>query len=415
MSDSVYTERNRLVAFLATIYPSVVTKTAIEGWEDCWHNCVYVQTPAGQMSWHFHDNDAILFVHIDRVEPDQVKWDGHSTEEKYIRLTDLTKRAFVTLEKPVINTPPDGLESIINSNPEGCTRCGEAMVHGCCNPNRVEGRSLRSALTILDHAYTRNDHELGFKLNGVVPQEASFVPRATFVNAWMTVRNYVRQVSPIDICQCGRTVNECDPIERFRDKMGQFFCLACASKEMELAVPLALPIREEIYSLDRALKEGESGYAVGGSDTHKLSLKSSVPLALTEAHINRLETAIRAEGYTVLSNPEGDVKLELKDNWKRWWNNLLLAMKFGSIAKSEAEIAKVLELCRRAKATVPDEGVPDVDLSTSNYIDDKVIEARNVVELQVHLSGKLAAWVEYSAGQLDTLINNLQEARKRIV
>jgi hypothetical protein len=81
--DGAYTERNRLVALLASIYPSGVKKTAIPGWDEAWHGCVYIDTPQGQASWHFHDSEAHLFSHL---PPYEGEWDGHTTEEKYERL-----------------------------------------------------------------------------------------------------------------------------------------------------------------------------------------------------------------------------------------------------------------------------------------------------------------------------------------
>lgn len=81
--DGAYSERNRLVAFLASIYPSGVKKTVIPGWDESWHGCVYVDLPTGQASWHFHDNEAHLFVHL---PPYDGEWDGHTTEEKYERI-----------------------------------------------------------------------------------------------------------------------------------------------------------------------------------------------------------------------------------------------------------------------------------------------------------------------------------------
>lgn len=48
---------------------------------------LYIETEAGQMSWHFSPSDANLleeFPHRDGV------WDGHTTEEKYARLAALT-------------------------------------------------------------------------------------------------------------------------------------------------------------------------------------------------------------------------------------------------------------------------------------------------------------------------------------
>ena len=82
--DAVYTERNRLVAFLASIYPSGVKKTAIPGWDEAWHNCVYIDFPIGQASWHYHNDEAHLFA---QLPPYESEWDGHTTEEKYERLS----------------------------------------------------------------------------------------------------------------------------------------------------------------------------------------------------------------------------------------------------------------------------------------------------------------------------------------
>jgi hypothetical protein len=81
--DGAYTERNRLVALLASIYPSGVKKTAIPGWDEAWHGCVYIDLPVGQASWHFHDSEAHLFAHLPSYEGE---WDGHTTEKKYERL-----------------------------------------------------------------------------------------------------------------------------------------------------------------------------------------------------------------------------------------------------------------------------------------------------------------------------------------
>ena len=82
--DAVYTERNRLVAFIASIYPSGVKKTAIPGWDEAWHNCVYIDLPVGQASWHYHNDETHLFAHL---PPYESEWDGHTTEEKYERLS----------------------------------------------------------------------------------------------------------------------------------------------------------------------------------------------------------------------------------------------------------------------------------------------------------------------------------------
>ena len=84
--DAAYLERNRVVAALAKAYPSGVARTAIEGWSEDWHGCVYIDLPTGQASWHFHDSQAYLFADL---PPYTGKWDGHDTPEKYRRLAAL--------------------------------------------------------------------------------------------------------------------------------------------------------------------------------------------------------------------------------------------------------------------------------------------------------------------------------------
>ena len=81
--DGAYEERNRVVALLASVFPSGVKKTAIPGWHAEWHGCVYVDLPTGQASWHYHDSQAHLFTHL---PPYQGDWDGHTTEIKYKRV-----------------------------------------------------------------------------------------------------------------------------------------------------------------------------------------------------------------------------------------------------------------------------------------------------------------------------------------
>lgn len=85
-TNRAYAERNRLVRFLAAVFPSGIRCTEIPGWDPEWHNCVYVDTPCGQLSWHYHDREAGLFAGLpEYTQP----WDGHTTEEKYRRLEEL--------------------------------------------------------------------------------------------------------------------------------------------------------------------------------------------------------------------------------------------------------------------------------------------------------------------------------------
>lgn len=85
--DVAYEERNRVVAAIASIYPAGTKRTNIEGWDPEWHGCVYIDLPAGQVSWHYHDDQAHLFANL---PPYEGEWDGHDTPEKYRRLAALS-------------------------------------------------------------------------------------------------------------------------------------------------------------------------------------------------------------------------------------------------------------------------------------------------------------------------------------
>lgn len=86
MSDRRMLERNKLVALLATIFPSRRHRTEIEGWGDDWHGCITLDTPEGQISFHYRDEQAGLFMHVPLAA---VEWDGHDTEEKWRRVDRL--------------------------------------------------------------------------------------------------------------------------------------------------------------------------------------------------------------------------------------------------------------------------------------------------------------------------------------
>ncbi|HYE20126.1 MAG TPA: hypothetical protein VEA69_16890 [Tepidisphaeraceae bacterium] len=86
--DGAYAERNQCVALIARLalangWKAGTAKTAIEGWSDDWHGCVYIELPTGQVSWHFHDSQAWMFADL---PPYAGAWDGHDTPEKYRRV-----------------------------------------------------------------------------------------------------------------------------------------------------------------------------------------------------------------------------------------------------------------------------------------------------------------------------------------
>jgi hypothetical protein len=85
-AGGMYEERAHLVALLATHYASLLTFN--DPAEPEW-GVVYIDTPAGKLSWHIAPGDLHLFLRTLTVAPDRVKWDGHTTEEKYERIRRL--------------------------------------------------------------------------------------------------------------------------------------------------------------------------------------------------------------------------------------------------------------------------------------------------------------------------------------
>jgi hypothetical protein len=86
-ANAAYNERNRLVALLATLFPSGKAKTVIEGWDEAWLGCVYIDFPWGQASWHYHTDDEWMFARLpEYTNP----WDGHTTEKKYAAIAKAT-------------------------------------------------------------------------------------------------------------------------------------------------------------------------------------------------------------------------------------------------------------------------------------------------------------------------------------
>ena len=96
--DGAYLERNKLVALLSKVFPSGKKKTAIEGWSEDWHGCVYIDLPTGQASWHYHDSQSDLFAHLPEY---QGTWDGHTTDEKYERISQFASGAAPQQAEPV--------------------------------------------------------------------------------------------------------------------------------------------------------------------------------------------------------------------------------------------------------------------------------------------------------------------------
>lgn len=82
--DSAYTERNKLVALLAALFPAWKGEDErLKG--TSFETVVYVDLPvgSGQISFHVPRHDLDLFKHV----ADESKvWDGHDSEEKWCRV-----------------------------------------------------------------------------------------------------------------------------------------------------------------------------------------------------------------------------------------------------------------------------------------------------------------------------------------
>src|SRR5258705_9620523 len=86
--NEAYRQRNYLVAALARLFPSGITRTAIPDWDPEWHGCCFIDLPSGQISYHYHDREAHLFADL---PPYEKPWDGHDKDTVHRRLMSLTR------------------------------------------------------------------------------------------------------------------------------------------------------------------------------------------------------------------------------------------------------------------------------------------------------------------------------------
>jgi len=54
--------------------------------EPGWQNCVMIDLPTGQISWHIKDSEEDWFSEDRMMRAYTGEWDGHTTEEKYQRV-----------------------------------------------------------------------------------------------------------------------------------------------------------------------------------------------------------------------------------------------------------------------------------------------------------------------------------------
>lgn len=150
--DAAYLERNQVVAAFAKMADAmgwrvVLARTVIEGWSEDWCGCIFIETPAGQLSWHFHDSQAYLF---DGLPNGTAKWDGHDTPEKYRRLA-------------VINPPhsPASCEmSTFEDDIRHAINC-HSKENGSNTPDWMLAAYLADCLTAWDKAVTAREKWYG--------------------------------------------------------------------------------------------------------------------------------------------------------------------------------------------------------------------------------------------------------------
>lgn len=86
--DNAYNERDRCVSVIACLaralgWPVWLGTHEGDPWDEEWRNIVFIETPHGQVSWHYHDSERPMFSWIGLGMPTPKPWDGHSTPEKY--------------------------------------------------------------------------------------------------------------------------------------------------------------------------------------------------------------------------------------------------------------------------------------------------------------------------------------------
>jgi hypothetical protein len=94
--DAAYVERNRCVVAIARAALALGLRAWLGkhidapdaepgSWDPEWLNVVFINLPAGLVSWHLHDSELPAFEFL-RDMPPLLAYDGHSTPEKWERL-----------------------------------------------------------------------------------------------------------------------------------------------------------------------------------------------------------------------------------------------------------------------------------------------------------------------------------------
>jgi hypothetical protein len=90
--DNAYSERNRCVAFMVQMARALHWPVWLglhdeedDSWDREWMHIIFIESPVGQLSWHVHDSEVAMFRDVPLGTRD---WDGHTTDEKYRRMSE---------------------------------------------------------------------------------------------------------------------------------------------------------------------------------------------------------------------------------------------------------------------------------------------------------------------------------------
>lgn len=147
----VYTERNRCVALAARMALLLGCPAGVGRPDDAnedWAECLYIDLPTGQVSWHFHRCERSLF---DDLPDYSAPWDGHSTEQKYHRVA----RAFPA--ERVVNVAEELAREIVTD--ESVREISMAALAATIDDRRAS-TSRRVAQALMQHGWTRQRRQL---------------------------------------------------------------------------------------------------------------------------------------------------------------------------------------------------------------------------------------------------------------
>jgi hypothetical protein len=91
--DAAYSERDKCLVLMALMAQRLGLRVGIglhvdkpgEDWDPEWRNILFIDLPAGQVSWHIHESEAHWFYFVGTYDG---AWDGHTTDEKYKRVLE---------------------------------------------------------------------------------------------------------------------------------------------------------------------------------------------------------------------------------------------------------------------------------------------------------------------------------------